>query len=46
MKPTTEALIAIYTANLAKYVAAGNVERADIQRALIARQEAKRKAMK
>ena len=46
MKPTPEALIAIYSANLAKYEADGDVEKARIQRELIAAQEAKRKALK
>ena len=46
MKPTPAALIAIYSANLAIYEAAGDVERASIQRKLIAAQEAKRKALK
>tara|TARA_R110000782_G_scaffold73440_1_gene146933 strand:- start:728 stop:862 length:135 start_codon:yes stop_codon:yes gene_type:complete len=41
MKPTPENLIAIYTANLAKYVADGDVERARIQREMIANQERK-----
>jgi len=46
MKPTPEALIAIYTANLAIYEADGDVERVRIQREMIAGQEAKRKATK
>ena len=46
MKPTPATLIAIYSANLAKYETDGDVERVRIQRELIAAQEAKRKALK
>lgn len=46
MKPTRDQLIAIYRRSLARYEANGDVERVRIQRALIERQEAKRKGAK